>query len=134
MHQLGIKLAKEILNGKLSKNLLFSGEMGVGKTTLIQSIAKELGVTETVTSPSFALLEEYDLDNKFSKFVHGDLWRLKQGDTALSLPELQAVLTDKKAIVCLEWGEYAPTELAKQAVLIKLKLDKNNHRIVSYEA
>ena len=56
-------IAKTIISSSKSNILLFYGEMGAGKTTLVKSLAKELGVQETASSPTFSIVNEYISDN-----------------------------------------------------------------------
>ena len=64
-----------ILNNINSKYLLFNGPMGSGKTTLIKAIVNELGSSDSVSSPSFSLVNEYE--TKDSVVYHFDFYRIK---------------------------------------------------------
>ena len=69
-------IANQILSANPNKVLLFNGEMGVGKTTLIKSLAKNLGVNDVTSSPTFSLVNEYQIiDNQY--IYHFDVYRLK---------------------------------------------------------
>jgi tRNA threonylcarbamoyladenosine biosynthesis protein TsaE len=79
-----------------------SGELGAGKTTLVRAIAGALGVTESVTSPTFALVHRYrgtDLT-----IYHVDAYRLKPGDDARDLG-FDDMLADPRGVVFVEWAE-----------------------------
>ncbi len=80
------------------------GELGAGKTTLVQAICRGLGVTEPVTSPTFALIHEYVAPRV--RVVHCDLYRLETERDVASLG-LDDVLADPHAIVLVEWPERA---------------------------
>ncbi len=80
------------------------GELGAGKTTLVQAICRGLGVTEPVTSPTFALIHEYVALRV--RVVHCDLYRLETERDVASLG-LDDVLADPHAIVLVEWPERA---------------------------
>src|SRR5690606_27550498 len=54
---------------------IFDGEMGAGKTTLIKTLSKALGVTEVVTSPTFSIVNEYDANGNV--IYHFDFYRIK---------------------------------------------------------
>ena len=56
-------VAKQILEQNPSKVLLFNGEMGAGKTTLIKKLCENLGVNEPTSSPTFSLVNEYEANN-----------------------------------------------------------------------
>lgn len=80
------------------------GELGAGKTTLVQAICRGLGVTEPVTSPTFALIHEYVAPRV--RVVHCDLYRLETERDVASLG-LDDVLADPHAILLVEWPERA---------------------------
>ena len=62
------EIASEIIVSTKNKTLLFYGEMGVGKTTLIKEICKELGVLDNISSPTFSLVNEYQTQkNRISR-------------------------------------------------------------------
>jgi tRNA threonylcarbamoyladenosine biosynthesis protein TsaE len=78
-----------------------SGELGAGKTTLIRAIAAGMGVTEPVTSPTFALVHRYVSPG--GSVYHVDAYRLKPRDTAdLGLDDM---LAEPDAVVLIEWPE-----------------------------
>lgn len=79
-----------------------SGELGTGKTTLVRAIAAGLGVTEPVTSPSFALVHRYA--GRGVAVYHVDGYRLKRPTDAADLG-LDDMLADGAAVVLIEWPE-----------------------------
>ena len=69
-------VAQKIIANNPKKVILFNGNMGVGKTTLIKHLANNLGVNATTSSPTFSLVNEYQLPN--NEYVyHFDMYRLK---------------------------------------------------------
>ncbi len=85
--------------------------MGAGKTTLVQGIAKGLGVTEPVTSPTFTLVNEYPLPAGMLR--HADLFRL---DGPTDLIEIGFYdFWEEPGIVLVEWGDRLPEELRRLA-------------------
>lgn len=110
-----------------------SGELGAGKTTLAQGIAKALGVEETVTSPTFVIEKIYALSGqKFSRLVHIDAYRLK------SVHELEALgwyelLRDPANLVLLEWPEKVEGAIPRDATRVTLKLQDEHTRTISYD-
>ena len=76
-------IAKEILRNVPNKTLLFYGTMGVGKTTLIKELSKQLGVTDVINSPTFSLVNEYEIMN--DKIYHFDFYRIKSEEEALDI-------------------------------------------------
>jgi len=77
-------IAKEIIKSAKHKVLLFYGEMGVGKTTLIKEIVKQLGSMDTVSSPTFSLVNEYHTTNG-EKMYHFDFYRINNENEALDI-------------------------------------------------
>ena len=85
------------------------GELGAGKTTFTQICARLLGVSESVTSPTFVILKKYALDKnalggKFSFFIHIDAYRLK-GGKELDVLGWQVIISDPKNLIMIEWPE-----------------------------
>ena len=77
------EVAQTILKNIKSKTLLFYGEMGTGKTTLISAIVKEMGGTDKTTSPTFSIVNEYKVTN--DTVYHFDFYRLKSQYEALDM-------------------------------------------------
>lgn len=96
--------------------LLLYGELGSGKTTFVQALAKALGISERVTSPTFVIVSEYAVQNhpSIKTLVHVDLYRL-EGEQVESDPAVRDVLEradDPLRLTVIEWadrlGENAP--------------------------
>ena len=94
-----------------------SGELGAGKTTLVQAICHGLGVTDDVTSPTFALIHRYAA--KRSIVYHLDLYRLKSPDELRNIGWDDLLAED--AIVLIEWPERASDRLPRDHVPISLQ-------------
>lgn len=81
------------------------GDLGSGKTTFTQAVAKCLGVKENVTSPTFVIEKIYKLKNKnFDHLIHIDAYRLKSGDELLHLG-WEEIAKNPKNIIFIEWPE-----------------------------
>ena len=76
-------VAREILDNTKSKTLLFYGEMGAGKTTLIKSLVKALGAIDIASSPTFSLVNEYETEN--GTIYHFDFYRIEDENEALDM-------------------------------------------------
>ena len=84
-----------------------SGELGAGKTTFVQTLAKELGVKEIVQSPTYVLMKRYDISyRQFRALIHIDLYRLEKPEELVAL-QLDTVLNDPHNLICIEWPERA---------------------------
>lgn len=109
--------------------ILFTGELGGGKTTFISGLAEGFGLGENLSSPSFTLLNEYRIDNS-RKFIHADLYRLE------SVGEINGIglddyFYDGISIICVEWGDKIRNCIEKEYLEINLsylidKMDKDN--------
>ncbi len=83
--------------------IFLHGEMGAGKTYFTQELCKKLGVTDAVTSPTFALMHVYDsTDSSIKKVLHLDLYRLKKPSEICSLG-LEQEFEPKDTIAFIEW-------------------------------
>ena len=77
-------IAKKIIEFNPHKIVIFNGEMGAGKTTLIKSLCKELGISTNISSPTFSLVNEYQtITNQI--VYHFDFYRLKSQNEALDI-------------------------------------------------
>ena len=79
-----VDISKEILRETKHKTLLFFGEMGVGKTTLIKELCKNLGVTDITHSPTFSIVNEY---KGFEDIIvyHFDFYRITKEEEAYDI-------------------------------------------------
>ncbi len=81
------------------------GNLGAGKTTLTQSVARGLGVGETVTSPTFVIEKIYELaDQKFTHLIHIDAYRIEKSEELLRLG-WQEIISDSQNLILIEWPE-----------------------------
>lgn len=105
MEKFAHTLGQEILNTTSRSRIIgLSGDLGVGKTTLIQFLGKYFGVTEPMTSPTYVIMKKYSIEKeKFSSFVHMDTYRILESDEDHF--GLQEILQDMQAVVCIEWPE-----------------------------
>jgi tRNA threonylcarbamoyladenosine biosynthesis protein TsaE len=82
-----------------------TGELGAGKTTFTQALAKELGVEDTVQSPTYVLMKKYKISHPhFSALVHIDAYRLEKPEEFLALKP-EEFLNDPHNLVVVEWPE-----------------------------
>lgn len=110
-------------NGR--KKMVFVGEIGAGKTTLIQQICQQLGVEEAVTSPTFSLINEYlTVDGK--RIYHLDLYRLKSEAEALDIGIEDYLYSDDYCFI--EWPEIIENQLPEDVVRIKLSVIDDSTR------
>lgn len=92
--------AKEFIDySAMYKVFAFTGELGAGKTTFINAICKQLGIKETVTSPTYSIIQEYHFEKK--TIYHVDLYRIKNVEEAIEAGVEDCLLSGKLCMV--EW-------------------------------
>lgn len=99
------------------------GELGAGKTTLVQAIARGYGVTAPVTSPTFALVHEYVAGGAL--IYHLDLYRLRDARDLLHIGWSDIV--ESGALVLIEWPDRAGAALPEGAIHLSLSHVPNDH-------
>ena len=118
--ELGVKYAKSLNSGDV---VLLNGEMGGGKTAFTKGIAKGLGITDIVTSPTYAYMNDYS-----GKLYHYDCYRLTSGEDAEALG-----LTDYfygNGVCVIEWSENIKSVLPNKVKIVEIKkIDENKREI-----
>jgi tRNA threonylcarbamoyladenosine biosynthesis protein TsaE len=99
-------VASTLIAQNLNKIILFKGEMGVGKTTFIKELCKQLGVQEATSSPTFSLVNEYQIKDNLYVY-HFDMYRLKQEVEALDMGIEDYFYSGNWCFV--EWSENIPS-------------------------
>ena len=110
-----------ILSLKDHKLLAFTGKMGVGKTTFIKTLCKTLGVTEIVTSPTFAIINQYESGHGDPIF-HFDFYRLESHQEALNIGVFD--YWDSGHFCFMEWPEKVEKLLPEECVYIEIEEDE----------
>ena len=117
-----------ILENKKYSIIRIDGEIGSGKTTLIKSLCKSLGVRENVSSPTFSLVNEY-LINKKDKVFHFDFYRIKNSHEALDIG-LEDYL-ESNHLCILEWGQIVSEYLPEKYDFFSLnKINENIRKLI----
>jgi tRNA threonylcarbamoyladenosine biosynthesis protein TsaE len=120
-------IAKEIISMAKYKIILFYGEMGSGKTTLIKEIVKQLGGVDVVNSPTFSLVNEYHT-HKGDMMYHFDFYRIKSEEEALDIGIEEYFYSDNWCFV--EWPDKVENLLPLESVEIHLTICDNNKRSI----
>jgi len=127
------KEAKNILNAHPdSRVYIFEGSLGAGKTTLIKELAKQLGVTEQVTSPTFTYLQIY-LMKGGGKLYHFDLYRINSLEDFL-YAGFDEYLYRPNSIVFIEWPEHIKSLLVYGYCSVHIEYGDENSRNLHYKA
>ncbi len=121
--------ASELLHYCLNKRVFaFLGEMGTGKTALISEICKLLGVTGPVSSPTYALINEYESS---PKIFHIDLYRLTTIEEALDIGIEEYLAQNHYCFI--EWPQLIQPLLPPETVYVKLEAISENARLMTIQ-
>ena len=117
-------VAKQILDHVSSKTVLFYGEMGAGKTTLIKSLVKLLGSDDDVSSPTFSIVNDYR--TKSNSIYHFDLYRISDEEEALNFGFEDYLNTPNW--VFIEWPQNAQNLVPEDANTIEISYKNKTSR------
>jgi tRNA threonylcarbamoyladenosine biosynthesis protein TsaE len=120
-------VANQVLEQNPNKIILFVGEMGVGKTTLIKELARQLGVSGATSSPTFSLVNEY-LTNENQTIYHFDFYRLKKEVEALDMGVDEYLYSGHWCFV--EWSEKIPNLIPETHTVITIELLSEGKRLL----
>lgn len=118
-------VAQKIIAEQPHKVILFNGEMGVGKTTLIKELSKTLGVTDATSSPTFSLVNEYQANNN-QLVYHFDVYRLKSESEALDMGIDEYLYSGNWCFI--EWAEKIPNLIPEEHSIIEIKTQSDGKR------
>jgi tRNA threonylcarbamoyladenosine biosynthesis protein TsaE len=120
--------AKRLLEfGDKEKIFLFYGDMGAGKTTLIKSLCECIGVGESVTSPTFSIVNEYEGEK--TRIFHFDFYRLKNQSEALDMGYEEYFYSGNYCFI--EWPEKIPDLLPPHYIRINIEVLDSNERLLT---
>lgn len=111
-----------------------SGDMGAGKTTLVHALCDMLGVTDPVSSPTFALINEYtfEADGHSQTMYHMDWYRIKDTEEAINAG-MEDCLLQKNNYSLIEWPQQAPELLPSPHLWIEIKTIGPEERMLTAE-
>lgn len=110
------------------KIFLFYGEMGAGKTTFIKEICKKLDVSDSISSPTYSLVNEYDT-NKGIKIYHFDFYRIKNESEAFDLGYEEYFYSGNYCLI--EWPEKIQNLIPADCVKVHIASSGNEKRIIT---
>jgi len=125
----------EAFASKLAQTLPFGsvlalyGDLGAGKTVFARGFARGLGITEPISSPTFTILQEYPVRDKY--FYHLDLYRIDNSDAAYAFG-IDEFLYEKNAMTLLEWPERIADILPPHTIKVTIEpLDQEDNRKIT---
>ena len=118
------EVAKTLLEKSKEKTILFYGEMGVGKTTLIKAMLRELGVNDKGASPTFSIVNEYKLGN--GSVFHFDFYRIETEEEAYDLGLEEYLYSNSWCFV--EWPEKVSSLLPLNCTVIEIEVGEKGSR------
>ncbi len=123
--------AAQLFIEKMGDNRIFAfyGKMGVGKTTFIKAVCEELGVTDVINSPTFAIVNEY-MDGSGRPIYHFDFYRIKKPAEVLDIGFEDYVGSD--ALCFMEWPELIGDYLPDETVKVYIEEEDDGSRTVHY--
>lgn len=122
---LGKKIGAKLQKGDI---IALQGTLGAGKTTITKGIAQALGVTDTITSPTFCLISEYE--GKVPLY-HMDVYRLEGGEDFINLG-VEDMLYGR-GVSLIEWSEKIMEELPKKTIILRLTPHDDGTRTITLE-
>lgn len=111
-----------------------SGELGAGKTAFVKALARELGVREEVTSPTFVVMKTYDVPNhpRYSMLTHIDAYRI-ESDDEMRVLGFKDIVEDASRLVAIEWPEKIATIMPAYALPVALTIVDGTTREITYD-
>ena len=117
-------VSKELLLHLNSKIILFNGTMGAGKTTLIKSLVQSIGSKDIVTSPTFSIVNEYQV--KDDKIFHFDFYRIKDIEEAYNFGVEDYLYTNHWVLI--EWPQRIASILPTNTCVVDIDILDNKER------
>lgn len=108
----------------------FNGQMGAGKTTFIKALCEALGVSEPVTSPTFAIVNEYRSDETGELIYHFDFYRIKKLEEAYDMGCEDYFYSG--AVCLIEWPELVEDLLPGNTVWVDIKVNEDETRTITW--
>ena len=119
---------------EMGDNTVFAlyGKMGAGKTTFIKAVCEELGVSDVITSPTFAIVNEYRSDTAGELIYHFDFYRIKKLEEVYDMGYEDYFYSG--ALCFIEWPELIEEVLPGDAVNVYIEEQEDGTRTVRFDA
>ncbi len=129
-----VKFASNLFVGNSAVTVALHGDLGAGKTTFAQSMARAFGVGDCIVSPTFIIQKRYSLEGQiFSYFVHIDAYRLKNSEQ-LEVLDWNDLAQDPSNLIVIEWPENVEGILTQETKHIYFEYIDENTRTVMYNS
>lgn len=123
--------AKTFINNMgTGKVFAFYGKMGAGKTTFIKAVCEELGVTDVITSPTFAIVNEYRSDTTGELIYHFDFYRIKKLEEVYDMGYEEYFYDG--GLCLIEWPELIEELLPENAVRVNISEQADGTRLIKF--
>lgn len=131
---IGTRLVKQKNKHNTAIVLALRGELGSGKTTFVQGLARGLGIAGRILSPTFIFVREYKLTNSknFTAFYHFDLYRMVDTKEIADL-NLSELFAEPQKIICIEWPEKVGKILPENTVYFNFHSTGSFEHIITIE-
>ncbi len=126
---LGARLAQAVPCGTV---LALEGNLGAGKTVFARGFAHGLGIAETVSSPTYTIMQEYPIPDRTQMFFHLDLYRIDGARAALAFG-VDEYLNDPDAYVLAEWPQRIAEILPPGTIFVNIRRVDENTREIRFE-
>ena len=107
----------------------FYGKMGAGKTTFIKAVCEQLGVTDVITSPTFAIVNEYRSEQAGELIYHFDFYRIKKLEEVYDMGYEDYFYSG--AVCFIEWPELVEELLPENAVRVNIDVEEDGQRTLT---
>ena len=111
------------------KIFAFYGKMGAGKTTFIKAMCEELGVTDVINSPTFAIVNEY-MDSKGESIYHFDFYRIKRVEEVYDIGFDEYIYSGNLCL--MEWPELIEQLLPEETVRVDIMENPDGTRVIRF--
>ncbi|MGK2896710.1 MAG: tRNA (adenosine(37)-N6)-threonylcarbamoyltransferase complex ATPase subunit type 1 TsaE [Candidatus Saccharimonadales bacterium] len=128
MNVFGEKLGRAVEGGQVIELI---GDVGAGKTTLTKALARGMGITGNIQSPTFTISNQYDAPSGL-RLIHYDFYRLNEA--GIMADELIEEKDDDKAVIIIEWGDIIRDALEDDHLTIRIMATAETERDVEIEA
>ncbi len=127
-YNFGVTLGRQCRGGEV---FLLCGDLGAGKTKLLQGLAAGLGVKDKVNSPTFNILKIYRAKEPLKTFCHIDAYRLRSAADLLNLG-VEEFFNSSSSVTAIEWAERVKDLWPPQAKVIKITVQSETRRLITY--